>query len=304
MTVTISKYDPPCTFYHINGRPYLNKSLERTVVNLCRSDDQLKAADFSYRFRVRSAAQLGVMHRNTMTGNRTINVFHFFKEWIPIVIALLALFVSYLSFKNTINTTRPFLRVKYVVVEKSNKQDLNSILGRREFLDSAYFDALRKAIGGKVNIADTDVISNSTPFKSYGNIKLLLVENVGQSYIGSIKAKVIENSSGIGLLMNTAEPNRNFGVGYINPSEKSKTITFDGLKPHELLAIPLELSKFSESVTKINDGSDLIISLRVKRLNFSNENNSESYELIPRPMLETPLFVANKQVTTGTNVTK
>ena len=245
-----------------------------------------------------------VMQSITMIGNRTRNIFPFLKECIPIIVALLALFVSYWSYKISVNTTRPFLRVKYVLVEKSDKQNLNTITNRRDFLDSAYLDALRKAIGGNVSIADTDVISNSTPFRHYGNLKLLLIENVGQTYISSIRAKIVGNRSGVALLMNDAEPNRNFGIGFANPSEETKTIILDGLKPNEILAVPLEFSEFSKSVTKIKDGSNLIISLNIKKLTFSNGNNSEYYELIPRPILDTPLFVANKQVTTGANVTK
>jgi hypothetical protein len=209
----------------------------------------------------------------------------------PIVISLAALVVSTRAYRNQSRKDLPFIQEKYATVARSSERPAClQATDRRIHFDACFYQPLRDALGSGTLIYESSVVSESDEFDKFEAVDFILMENVHGAAAGRIDMEVIETIHPYPPLylldsLPAGQATTNIYRDDLPPNHRSRRIHLPGLKPAEVYAIPIRLSKPRGDLWKLFNDAHSIYELTVSKVIYYSEDDSVSAALVPRAAL-------------------
>lgn len=210
------------------------------------------------------------------------------EKWVPIIISLCALFISYISYKHATKIDRPLLRLDYLTVEKScdtQRAEMKFAVGHsilatselRNYLEREFFTPIRHKFGQRSKVIISSVIDQSDLVYEYGLMHFVMIENVFSGYCKAIEMDIylIRDIKGI-------------------KKTDKKIIRLPGLTSNEILFFPIGCSQLGGQFEKlVEKHPDTKTEIKIEKIRYFNADLSAVFELIPRPKLESHTLMGN-----------
>jgi len=217
--------------------------------------------------------------------------------WLPIFISGLALIVSYLSYRQAVQPSRPFLTVDYVTVAGGGRvisaQLPSDDVARLEYLDREYYAPLRSVFGRRMKIANSPTTTGTALYDEFSELRFMLISNVTDYYCSAIELDVLVRRNPSFQSIQTADSS----IAQPSVEERIATLRFSGLPANEVLAVPIQFTGHPGYVeSHISRIAGSVTEIEISSIRYRSPESAEAYVILPRPPLESSVIIGTELI--------